>query len=60
MFSGNFVENCHWIYGPSASKAVVNGLLVPGTLGMNNFFKVLVKFLSLIVISVVSYILRGF
>lgn len=55
VFSGNFIDNHHWIQNPSASKAILNGLLVPGTLDRNKFLKVLVKFLSLIVISVVLY-----
>lgn len=34
---GDFVDNSHWIYSPSAFKATLSGLLVPGTLDMNNF-----------------------
>lgn len=55
ILTGDFVGNSHRIYSPSAFKATLNGLLVPCTLDMNNFKKVLVKFLSLIVISVVLY-----
>lgn len=62
-FSGNFVDDCHRLYSPGASDAVLNGLLVPATWGLHNFSKALVTFLSLIVLSVIlcpeGFLARG-